>query len=86
MENNKKIYAIVDWYDEKKGFGIARFNEIPLLLHSSYLNNKETKIQSRDIVSCDPVPRNGIYHALGIEVIDKLDKKNEEIVNRYMKK
>ena len=85
MENNK-IYATVDWYDEKKGFGIARNNEIPLLLHSSYINNKENKIKAQDVISCLPVQLNNIYHATEIELVNKLDKNTEEIINMYTKK
>lgn len=86
MENNIRIYAIVDWYDEKKGFGIARNNQIPFLLHSSYLNNRENKIKAQDIISCTPVQLNNIYHATEIELINKLDKQTEQIINQYIKK
>lgn len=86
MENNKKIYAIVDWYDEKKGFGIAKNNEITLFLHSTYLKNKEDKIKAKDIISCSPARRNNIYYATEIELINKLDKQTEQIINQYVKK
>ena len=45
MENNK-IYATVDWYDEKKGFGMARNNSIPLLVHNYYFKDEKDFVLS----------------------------------------
>ena len=84
MENNNKIFAIVDWYDEKKGFGIARNNSVPLLLHSSYLHDKGDKLKSQDVISCTPVEKNGIYHATDISLANDIDKST--IINQYIKK
>lgn len=86
MENSERIYAIVDWYDEKKGFGIAKNNEVPLFLHSTYLKNKEEKIKAQDIISCSPARINNIYYATDIELVNQLDKQTEQIIKQYVKK
>ena len=85
MENNK-LYATVDWYDEKKGFGMARNNSIPLLVHNYYFKDEIQALKAQDIISCTPVELNNIYHATQIELVNKLDKDTEEIINMYTKK
>lgn len=71
MNEDNKIYAKIEWYDNKKGYGIANKDDISLFVHSSYFpnNKKDTDINIDDIISCSPTVKNGIYHALNAEVV-----------------
>lgn len=73
MPENNRIYAYVDWYDQNKGYGIAKNNNIILFFHKSYVLDNVIDIKSNDIISCFPVLKKNIYHATKVR---KEDVKN----------